>query len=104
MTTVKSHSSITVYNITAHFTDSTSKTTFSVCAGRQFYDQLIVHSAVSLCPLTDQPLEDRLVHLAESSWGIELHRLPSMHDQYPVTVHDGVDPVDINTKKGSKET
>lgn len=54
-----------------------------------------VFFAVSLS-LTNQPVENRVVGLAESSWGVELHHLPSLHHQYPVTVHDGVDPVDTS--------
>lgn len=48
----------------------------------------------SLRRLTDQPLENGAVRLAESSRGVKLHHFPSMQHQHPVTVHDGVDPGD----------
>lgn len=55
--------------------------------------------AISLFSLTNQPVEDRVVGLAESCRGVELHHLPSMHHQHPVAVHDGVDPGDTSTEK-----
>lgn len=58
-----------------------------------------VFSVSSLCSLTDQPVEDGVVSLAESSWGVKLHHLPSSHHQDPVAVHDGVDPV-CNSEDG----
>lgn len=48
----------------------------------------------SLPRLTDQPLENGAVRLAESSQGVKLHHFPSMQHQHPVAVHDGVDPGD----------
>lgn len=50
-------------------------------------------SVASLSSPTNQPMEYGVVSLAESSWGVKLHHLPSMHHKHPITVHNGVDPV-----------
>lgn len=54
----------------------------------------ITQRVFSLLRLTDQPLENGAVRLAESARGVKLHHFPSMQHQHPVAVHDGVDPGD----------
>lgn len=58
-------------------------------------------SSVSLFSLSNQPVEHGAVRLTEGGRGVELHHLPSMHHQHPVTVHDGVDPGDTKTTEGA---